>query len=74
MKVLFCASEVDPFEKTGGLADVAGSLPKALAPLGAEILILMPKYRNVALTSKQISENVRIRFIKQEEYFNRTGL
>ncbi len=74
LKVLFCASEVEPFEKTGGLADVAGSLPKALGALGAEVLILMPKYRNVAWPEKKISQNVRIRFIAQEEYFNRAGL
>lgn len=74
MKVLFCASEVAPFEKTGGLADVAGSLPRALAGLGAEILILMPKYRNVAMTSKKVSENVRVRFVEEERYFNRAGL
>ena len=74
LKVLFCASEVAPFEKTGGLADVAGSLPRALGLLGAEILILMPKYRNVAVTSKKISANVRIRFVEEERYFNRAGL
>jgi starch synthase len=46
-KIWFAASEVAPFAKTGGLADVAGSLPKALAKLGADIRVVMPKYRQI---------------------------
>lgn len=44
MKVLFVASECAPFIKTGGLADVIGAVPKALAPLGADVKILLPAY------------------------------
>ena len=47
MKILFLASEVDPFAKTGGLADVAGALPKALAALGHDVRIAMPLYRQI---------------------------
>ena len=47
MKVAFLSSEVFPFAKTGGLADVTGSLPKALAKLGCDIKIFMPKYGSI---------------------------
>jgi len=47
MKVAFLASEVMPYAKTGGLADVAGALPKFLARLGAEVRVFMPLYREV---------------------------
>jgi starch synthase len=47
MKVAFLASEVIPYAKTGGLADVAGALPKFLAGLGAEVRVFMPFYRDV---------------------------
>ncbi|KHQ53522.1 glycogen synthase GlgA [Mameliella alba] len=44
MKVLMVASECAPFVKTGGLADVAGALPGALAPLGVEVKTVLPAY------------------------------
>ena len=42
MKVLFVSNEVAPFAKVGGLADVVGALPKALAGLGWQMRVLMP--------------------------------
>ncbi len=44
LKVLFVSAEVEPFAKTGGLADVAGSLPKELTLLGHDVRIVMPRY------------------------------
>jgi starch synthase len=48
MRVLFVTSEVTPFSKTGGLADVSGSLPAALAELGCDVTVVSPFYRSVA--------------------------
>ena len=47
MKILYATSEAVPFCKTGGLADVAGSLPPALAAEGAEIAVVLPLYRRI---------------------------
>jgi starch synthase len=48
-KVLMVASEAAPFAKTGGLADVIGSLPAALQAIGTEVAVLLPRYRGVTL-------------------------
>ena len=50
LNILFTASEVVPFAKTGGLADVAGALPKALRELGHNIIVVMPRYYNIDRT------------------------
>lgn len=47
MNILFVASEVAPFAKTGGLADVSGALPKALKELGDEVKVVMPRYYSI---------------------------
>lgn len=52
-KVLYLTSELFPLIKTGGLADVAGSLPPALAELGQEMRILLPAYPDVLRWIKQ---------------------
>jgi len=53
LKVLFATSEAVPFAKTGGLADVAGSLPAALAELGVDVRVIMPKYRSVKVSGSE---------------------
>jgi len=47
LNILFTASEVVPFAKTGGLADVAGALPKALEKLGHNVVVVMPRYYSI---------------------------
>jgi len=48
MKILYVASEALPFCKTGGLADVAGSLPQALAENGEEVAVILPLYGSIS--------------------------
>lgn len=80
IKVAFCSSEVFPFAKTGGLADVSGSLPFALAKQGCEVKVFMPLYKNITPHclcdgygySKQ--RGVEFYFIKHDFYFMRDFL
>ena len=58
MRVLFAASEAVPFCKTGGLADVAGSLPQALAKSGDQVSVVLPLYKKVAENWKSQMEFV----------------
>ncbi|HEY3247928.1 MAG TPA: glycogen synthase GlgA [bacterium] len=50
MRVLFCTSEAVPFAKTGGLADVSGALPPALAAAGCDVRVVLPRYGSVPLS------------------------
>ena len=49
MNIAFVASESVPFSKTGGLADVVGALPRALASLGHQVTVYLPRYRQTKL-------------------------
>ncbi len=51
LRILIVAPEAEPFAKTGGLADVVGALPKALATLGHDVRVCLPKYRGVERTA-----------------------
>lgn len=86
MKIVMCASEVVPFAKTGGLADVAGALPLALEEKGDDVIVIMPRYKSI-LDSKfkiqrlkedvsysVIGKNIKVYFIENDTYFNRDGL
>ncbi|MEC0210371.1 glycogen synthase GlgA [Paenibacillus ehimensis] len=58
MKVLFAASEAVPFVKTGGLADVIGSLPKELAKQGIDVRVILPKYEDIPARFTERMETV----------------
>ena len=63
LKVLFVASEGVPFAKTGGLADVVGTLPYALQELGVEVKVLMPYYGAVKqgkVPTTRVAENLEV--------------
>ncbi len=86
MKIAFCSSEVVPFAKTGGLADVCGALPLALEELGHEVVIFLPKYRSIdekkhGLHKTQVilpwslhGKGIKVFFIDNKKYFDREGL
>src|SRR5437868_7811948 len=54
MNIAFVASESVPFSKTGGLADVVGALPRALASLGHQITVYLPRYRQTKLNDPSV--------------------
>jgi len=54
MKVLFCSSEVYPFSKTGGLADIADSLPQALNELDLDVRVITPFYLNLKIAKSEL--------------------
>ncbi|MCG8431151.1 MAG: glycogen synthase GlgA [Candidatus Omnitrophica bacterium] len=86
MKIAFAASEVFPFAKTGGLADVTGALPLVLEEAGAEIVIVMPGYSCVKESGNKLErvlgdisrsltgKNIAAYFIEHQRYFGRSGL
>lgn len=56
LKILFVSAEVSPFAKTGGLADVAGSLPQELAAQGHEVRVVMPCYKNIDTSMEYVTD------------------
>ena len=63
LRVLFATPEAVPFAKTGGLADVAGALPKYLQPLGCNLKLVMPYYRmvkNRGLPIRSLGEELEV--------------
>ncbi len=76
LKILLVSSEVVPFAKTGGLADVAGSLPLALEKLGVDVRVAMPKYSRIKIEedAATMDGKVKVYFIKNDKYFDRPEL
>lgn len=58
MKILYVAAEAVPFAKTGGLADVAGSLPKALKGDGVDVRVIMPKFGKIPEAYRNAMEHI----------------
>ncbi len=61
--ILYVASEVEPFAKTGGLADVAGAFPQVIRELGHDIRIILPKYGFIGERKFNIYDVIRLRDI-----------
>ncbi|MDI6758461.1 MAG: glycogen synthase GlgA [Candidatus Omnitrophota bacterium] len=86
MKIVMCASEVVPFAKTGGLADVVGALPFELREQNQEVIIVLPKYKGIDekrfkierlkddIFCSTLGKNIKVYFIENNVYFNRDGL
>lgn len=87
MKIAFVASEAVPYAKTGGLADVVGTLPKYLEKLGLSTAIILPRYRGIEgeeilKTEIDIAGEKEIKFYKKDnayfidypDFFDRSGL
>ena len=76
LKVLIASSEAVPFAKTGGLADVCGSLPLALEELGVDVRIIMPRYASVKADGDEavIGNNIKVYFIRNDYFFKRQEL
>jgi starch synthase len=75
MKIAFVASEITPFAKTGGLADVAAALPRALHQLGHELRVFMPLYASMrngsfALQAIETIQNVPVQMGEQTYVFS----
>ncbi|WP_308622491.1 glycogen synthase GlgA [uncultured Enorma sp.] len=58
MQIVLASAEAAPFVKTGGLGDVAGSLPRALVEAGAEVIVMVPKYGSIAEEYKNRMEHL----------------
>jgi starch synthase len=86
MRVAFCSSEVFPYTKTGGLADVCGALPLALSSIGVDVVIFQPKYRCVdekkyglkkiheGFFHAKFSKNIDAYFIDCPRLYDRDGI
>ncbi len=60
LKILFTSSEVHPFAKTGGLADVCSFLPLALKRLGHEVRVVMPKYKSISKSFQPVRVDLKV--------------
>jgi starch synthase len=64
IQLLFLSSEVEPFAKTGGLADVSGALPLTIYNLGHEARIMLPRYASIRNTPSKLHDMIRLQGIE----------
>lgn len=86
MRVVFASSEVFPFAKTGGLADVCGALPLALEKIGIDVTVFLPHFKfidtakhgiervNNQLSRVTIGQTIDVYFIENHVFFGREGI
>lgn len=75
LQILFCASEIAPFARTGGLGEAVGALPLVLeAEQNCDLILMMPRYRGILPRQKNFGKNSSIYFVEHESYFNRASL
>lgn len=73
MKIVFVSPEVVPFAKTGGLGDVSGALPAALAQLKCKVSVIMPFYKQVrknGFSPRLMAEKVSLPWANRDVHFN----
>jgi starch synthase len=69
LNIVFAASECVPFSKTGGLADVVGALPRALAELGHSVSVYLPRYRQTKIAApRTVLRSVSVPFADQYRF------
>jgi starch synthase len=73
MRILMVGSEAVPYAKTGGLADVLGALPAALARLGHHVDVVIPRYRGITVDEGNVG-GARVVFLDNAHYFDREFL
>lgn len=59
-RILFLSAEVAPFAKTGGLADVGGSLPRALAEMGHDVRVVLPAFSDIEAAANRGTKNLSV--------------
>lgn len=74
LHILFVVSEVSPFAKTGGLADVAAALPAAIARLGHEVTVVMPRYRGIQVSGEPRRVRIRLGAFDHDVDFHETPM
>ncbi len=61
LKILFVSSEIEPFAKTGGLADVSSALPQMIKEHGHDIRVMMPRYGTISDRKFKLHDVIRLK-------------